>query len=130
MKTRDQPVRGHVEDLDDLVLAPYRGDERAVGAEGRAPCSAVSRHGREEPASRRIPHLQPALIAGGGELRAVAAERHAPDVVVTLEREDALSRLVVPDVDNARVLGAPGHEDPGGAPGHKSPQPGHLQYQS
>ena len=76
-------------------------------------------------ARRGVPHLQLSVLPGGGEPRAIRAERdvvHVP--VVSLEREDALARLRVPDVDQARVLGALGHEDPSGLQARRPPTPG------
>ena len=128
---RDHPIRGYVQNPDDPLVEPGSGDERIVGAEGRTPYTAIARQGRDEPPSRGVPHLQLAVISGGGEPRAVRAERDVVDVpVVPVEREDALSGLAVPDVDYARILGPLGHEDSRGAPGEGSSDPGHLELES
>ncbi len=111
---------------------PSRGDERIVGAEGRAPCTAIApdtlemsrpvegSHTFSVPSSPVVASLEPS------ELNATSLT--SPSCPWNERTLSPVSPSLM-SID-ARVLRAFGHEDSRGAPREESSHPGHLQLES
>src|SRR5262245_48431170 len=118
------PSVDRVPDLDarppTIIRAAGRGDAPAVGRlPGHGPSQVlVSREIEEHPPGRRVPDFHDAAVTGRSNLLAVGAERHAPDFIVVLERQEFLA-VVLPD--RGRVPDAYG---PVGAGRRKAPAVG------
>ena len=131
----DQPSRRRLDDPNEVLERPRRGNERSVGAErdgadGRVfegPTLVPESRVREPLAGRGVPDDQRAVVAGGRQHRAVGRERHVVDVdLVSLEGgERGLAGLRVTDVDQPAVLGPLGDEHPSGTPVEGAAEIGH-----